>query len=155
MTTKSWVCSIAPIAAEKSANSSASFASSECAFGARDAIVRRQFELEARVLGPGAAVLDVMGEAFLPRVEIDGGDALAGLQQRDRDMHRGGRFAGAALLVAEHDDMAECGSSLDRWTNMALLTTAKSQDITATLVKLITTLIINSLGPLRPALLGS
>ena len=38
------------------------------AFGARDAIMRRQFELDAGALGPGAAVLDVMGEALLTRV---------------------------------------------------------------------------------------
>ena len=34
---------------------------------ARDAVMRRQFEIEPGVLGPGAAVLDVMGEAFLTR----------------------------------------------------------------------------------------
>jgi hypothetical protein len=46
------------------------------AIGALDAIMRRQLELDAPALGPGSAVLDVMSEALLPRVEIDGGDAL-------------------------------------------------------------------------------
>ena len=79
------------------------------AVAARDAEMRRQFESELRPLRPGAPVADVMGEAALARVEVDGGDALASLHQRDRDMHRGGRFARAALLVAEHDHMGGSG----------------------------------------------
>ena len=58
------------------------------AVAARDAVMRRQFEIEPGVLRPGLAVLDVMGEALLARVEVDRGDPLARLQQRDRDMHR-------------------------------------------------------------------
>src|SRR4029077_14716110 len=50
-----------------------------------------------------APVLDVMREGLLPAVEIDGGDALSGLEQRDRDMHGGGRLARPALFVAQHD----------------------------------------------------
>jgi len=38
--------------------------------------VRGQFEIEPGVLGPSFAVLEIMGEAFLPRVEVDRGDAL-------------------------------------------------------------------------------
>ena len=76
------------------------------------------FERDAGARRPVAAVLDVMREGLLARVEIDGGDALPGLEQRDRDVHRGGRFARAALLVAEHDDMRGRGSSLVAWTNM-------------------------------------
>ena len=72
---------------------------------ARDAIMNGHFELDAGALGPVAAVLDVMGEAFLPRVEVDGGDALAGLQQRDGDVHRRGRFSRAAFFVTKHDDV--------------------------------------------------
>ena len=67
-----------------------------------------------RARGPVAAVLDVMRETFLARVEIDGGDALAGFEQRDRDVQRGGRFSGAALFIAEHDDVRRWGSFLDR-----------------------------------------
>jgi hypothetical protein len=44
-----------------------------------------------------------MGETFLPRVEIDRRDPLAGLQQRDRDMHRDRRFSGPTLFVAEYN----------------------------------------------------
>jgi len=47
-----------------------------------------QLELNIWARGPGAAVLDVMGKGFLPAVEIDGGDALAGLEQRHRDVQR-------------------------------------------------------------------
>jgi hypothetical protein len=38
------------------------------------------FQIETVALRPGSAVLDVMGEAVLTRVEVDGGDPLAGLQ---------------------------------------------------------------------------
>ena len=55
---------------------------------ALDTIMRRQLELYARALSPGAAVLDVMGESFLSAVEIDSGDALARLKQRHRDVQR-------------------------------------------------------------------
>ena len=76
--------------------------------------MRRLLELDARALGPVAAVLDVMREALLARVEIDGGDALAGFQQRDRDMQRGRRFSRTAFFVAEHDDVRGLGGILDR-----------------------------------------
>jgi hypothetical protein len=55
------------------------------------------------MLGPGFPVLDVMSEALLSRIEVDRGDALAGLQQRDRDMHRDRRFSGPTLFVAEYN----------------------------------------------------
>src|SRR6185437_1306821 len=63
----------------------------------------RNFERRARALGPIAAVLDVMGEALLAAVEIDGGDPLTGLEQRDRYMQRRRRLTRTALLVSEHD----------------------------------------------------
>jgi hypothetical protein len=66
--------------------------------------------------GPGAPVLDVVGEALLAAVEIDGGDALPCLEQRHRDMHCGGRLARTALLIAEHHDMRGLRSLLD-WLN--------------------------------------
>jgi hypothetical protein len=44
-----------------------------------------------------------MSEALLSRIEVDRGDALAGLQQRDRDMHRDRRFSGPTLFVAEYN----------------------------------------------------
>ena len=44
--------------------------------------MRRQFELNTPALRPSAAVLNVMGETFLPTVKIDRGDALASLEQR-------------------------------------------------------------------------
>ena len=46
-----------------------------------------------------------MGEGPLPAVEVDGCDALAGLQQRNSDVHRDCGFTRAALLVSDHDDM--------------------------------------------------
>ncbi len=76
---------------------------------AGDAKVHRHVELDAGPRRPVAAVLDVMGEALLPGIEIDGGDALAGLQKRDRDMHGGGRLARAAFFVPEDDDMRREG----------------------------------------------
>ncbi len=58
------------------------------AVAARHAIMRRQFKIEPGMLRPGLTVFDVMGEALLARVEVDGGDPLPSLQQRDRDVHR-------------------------------------------------------------------
>src|ERR1019366_3163325 len=55
---------------------------------------------------PGASVVDVAGEALLAAIEIDGGDALAGLHQGDGDMQGGGGFTGTALLIAQHNDMS-------------------------------------------------
>ena len=50
------------------------------------------FEIETGAARPGAAVADVTGEALLAAIEIDGGDALAGLHQRDGNMQGGGGF---------------------------------------------------------------
>jgi hypothetical protein len=72
---------------------------------ALDAAMHRKFEVEPVRRAQARRLLDVMGEALLAAVEVDGGDALAGFQQRNRDMQGGGGFARTALLVAEHDDM--------------------------------------------------
>ena len=77
-----------------------------------DAVMHGKFEVEAGTAGPGAAVVDVTGEALLPAVEIDGGDALASLQQGDGDMQGGGGFARTALLIAQHNDMGRAQLSL-------------------------------------------
>ena len=58
-----------------------------------DGAMHRQFEIDAGAARPGTAVVDVMGKAQLPAIEIDGGDALAGLHQGNCDMQRSGRFA--------------------------------------------------------------
>ena len=84
------------------------------ALGPLHAVMRRQVKRDARAFGPGAAVLDVMGETFLPAVEIDGRHALAGLEQRDRNMQSGGGLARAAFLVAENDHVSGLTSLLDR-----------------------------------------
>jgi hypothetical protein len=81
---------------------------------ALDTIMRRQLELYACALGPGAAVLDVMGESFLPAVEIDSGDALARLKQRHRDVQRYGGFSRTTLLACEYDHVRRLRSFLDR-----------------------------------------
>ena len=52
-----------------------------------------------------------MGEALLARVEINGRDPLPDIQQGYGDMHRGGRFARAAFLVAKHDNVCGRGPS--------------------------------------------
>ena len=41
----------------------------------------------------------------LAMIEIERGDARALRRQRDRDVHRGGRLARAALFVGEDDDV--------------------------------------------------
>jgi hypothetical protein len=63
----------------------------------------RRFQLTCRLPGPGSPVLDMMGKAFLPRIEVDGGDALARFHQRHSDVHGDGGLPGPALLVADHD----------------------------------------------------
>ena len=73
------------------------------AFGARDAIVSGQFERDTGTRGPGSAIIDVMSETLLARVEIDSGNTLPGLEECDRDMQRCRRFPRATFLVAEHD----------------------------------------------------
>jgi hypothetical protein len=67
--------------------------------------MHRQFEVEAGAARPGAAVADITGEALLAAIEIDGGDALAGLQQGNGNMQGGGGFTRTALLVAQHNYM--------------------------------------------------
>ena len=61
------------------------------------------FEIASNALGPGAPVLDVVGEASLPRIEIDRGDPLAALHQRDRDMHGDRGLPRSALFVGNNN----------------------------------------------------
>ena len=71
-----------------------------------DAAMHGNFEIEAGAARPGAPVVDIAGEALLPAIEIDGGDALAGFHQGNGDMQGGGGFARTALLIAQHNDMS-------------------------------------------------
>ena len=66
----------------------------------------RQFEIEAGAARPGASVVDITGEALLAAIEIDGGDALAGFHQGNRDMQGGSGFPRTALLIAQHNYMS-------------------------------------------------
>ena len=84
------------------------------ALGPFNAIMRRQIERDAGAFGPGAAVFDVMREAFLAAVEIDGRDALAGLEQRNRDVQSGGGFTRPAFFVAENNHVSRLTRPLDR-----------------------------------------
>jgi hypothetical protein len=59
------------------------------ALAARYAVVIGHFKHDASALRAVATILDIVREGLLPAVEIDGGDALPGLEQRHRDMHRG------------------------------------------------------------------
>lgn len=68
-------------------------------------MVQRQLDRRRRRLRPGAAVLQKTRQRPLAYIEIDRGDAITGLQKRDRDVDRQRRLAGAALLVAEDDHM--------------------------------------------------
>ena len=67
-------------------------------------------EFEAGPTRPGATIVDVAGETLLPAVEIDGGNALAGLHQGHSNMQGGGGFARPTLLVAQHDDVRSTGT---------------------------------------------
>src|SRR5207247_3386291 len=59
----------------------------------RDRIKVGQFEFELVLAGPFTSVLDVSSERSLVYVEIEGGDALSGFEQRYDDMHGKGGFA--------------------------------------------------------------
>ena len=89
----------------KPENSIASLSSSFCVVPRGTQCVFGQSQVEAGALRPGAPVVDIVGEGLLPQVEIDGGDALAEIQERDGDVHGDGGLPGASLLVAEHNDM--------------------------------------------------
>lgn len=81
-------------------------------FAELDAAMRRQLKIELGPARPGRTVVDVAREALLAAVEVNGGDALAGLQERNCDVQGGGRFAGSALFIAEHDDVRRAGLAL-------------------------------------------
>ncbi len=68
----------------------------------RDRIKIGQFEFELVLAGPFTPVLDVSRERLLVYVEIEGGDALSGFEQRCDDVH-GKRGFAAATLVISHD----------------------------------------------------
>ena len=68
----------------------------------------RDAEIERGLSRPVPPVIDVMRQRFLLVVEIDGGDALTRLDQRDGDVHGNRRLAGAALVVSYNDDACVC-----------------------------------------------
>jgi hypothetical protein len=72
---------------------------------ARDAVVIGDREVLAPTLRPGAPVLDVIGEASLPQIEVDGGDPLSERHQGGGDVHGNGGLARTSLFVPEHDDV--------------------------------------------------
>jgi len=49
---------------------------------------------------------------LLAAIEVNGGDALAGLQQGNGDMQGRGGFARAAFFVAQHNDMSRARLTL-------------------------------------------
>ena len=61
---------------------------------------------DAVALGVVPAVFQIAGRGALAAVEIDQRGLFAGKRQRNADMHGGGRFAGAALFIGEHDHMS-------------------------------------------------
>src|SRR5579863_3167894 len=72
---------------------------------ARDAEMTRMFEFDAGARGPIATILNVMGKAALAGVEIYRSDALAGLEQRDSDVHSRSRLTRSAFFVTKDNDM--------------------------------------------------
>ena len=68
--------------------------------------------IAAAALGLGA-VLEIAVQRALARIEVDRRDLRALIGQRDRDVHRGGRLAGAALLVGEDDAVRVGGDGTD------------------------------------------
>lgn len=77
-----------------------------------DAVMHGQFECKTGAPRPGAPVADVTRETLLAAVEIDGGDPLAGLHQRNGNVQGGGGFARTALLVTQHHHVGRAGLTL-------------------------------------------
>jgi hypothetical protein len=75
---------------------------------ARDTEMLGDGELAAGMLRPSAPVLDVMRQGLLPQVEIDAGNPLAKIHQRDGDMHGDRGFSRTAFLVPQHHDVCGC-----------------------------------------------
>jgi hypothetical protein len=48
--------------------------------------VNRKLKFEAGAARPGPSIVDIAGKALLATIEVDGSDALSGLQQRNGDM---------------------------------------------------------------------
>ena len=67
--------------------------------------MQRIGQAAAGFLAMGAAIADVMRQGLLAAVHVDGGDAMAGIEQVDGQVEGGGRLARTALLVAHYNDM--------------------------------------------------
>src|SRR4051794_24245585 len=70
-----------------------------------DAAMHGEFEIEAGAASPSAPVTDVARKTLLAAIEVNGGDALAGLEQCNGNMQGGGGFSRTTLLIAQHKDM--------------------------------------------------
>ena len=71
--------------------------------------MHRNVEFNPGPRGPIPSIVDVMGKTFLPRIEIDRRDPLAGLKQRHGNVHRRGRLPRTAFFVSEDYDMRREG----------------------------------------------
>ncbi len=58
----------------------------------------------------GEPIVEIAAERALAAVEIERGDAPALGGERDRGVHGGGGFAGAAFLVREDDEVRRAAS---------------------------------------------
>ena len=79
---------------------------------------------------PVAAVFEIARQAQLPRIEIDARNSMTAVEQMDDDVHRRGRLARAALLVAADNDIclpAAGSATCDCIRIHALSLTKKSQ----------------------------
>ena len=74
----------------------------------------RDFQIETIAFAPHVTILDVVGETFLPRVDIDGGNALASLHQGYSEMDSNRGFTRATLFIADHDNICRHAGSLGR-----------------------------------------
>ena len=66
-------------------------------------------QLDAALLRRFRAIFEIAVHCPLPVVEIEGDDFGPAIGQRHGDVDCGGRFAGAAFLVGEHDTMGRGG----------------------------------------------
>ena len=66
----------------------------------------RHREAGACRLNPPIAVLEVAGERALAHIQVDRADPFALAQQGNTKMHRDGRLARTAFLIADRDDAA-------------------------------------------------
>src|SRR4051812_36268221 len=101
-----------------------------------------------------ATVADVVGEALLAAIEIDGRDALASLQKGHGNVQAGRRLARPALLVSKHNHVGRARLSLAS-LHQHVSTSYDHLRVTVVYGQGKCIIIVNPRGRIPPLLLGA